>query len=109
MIFSNKKTSAQVSDKVAAMLANVIINMKFRFSNGLNKWINAYSTRQKKQIAIAIGFLTSILLISSSFCSFYKLPKLKQNYTSAHIGQASDIPDPQFIKRQLTDSLTKKK
>jgi len=109
MILSNSKTPAQLSDKVAASLAKQIINFQIRFSAWLNRWFNAYSIRQKKQIAIAIGLLTFIILISSSFCSFYTIPKLSQNYTSAHIGQASEFPDPQFIKRQLTDSLTKKK
>lgn len=98
-----------MSDKVAASLAKQIINFQTLFSAGLNRWFNAYTIRQKKQIAIAIGLLISIILISSSFCSFYTIPKLSQNYTSAHIGQASDFPNPRFIKRQLTDSLTKKK
>jgi len=105
----NSKTSIQLSDKVAARLAKQIINFQDIFSGWLNRWFNAYTIRQKKQIAIAIGLLTSILLIGSSFCSFYTLPKLSQNYTSAHIGKASEFPDPQFIKRQLTDSLIKKK
>ena len=98
-----------MSDKVAAALAKQIINFQIRFSDWLSRWFNTYSIRQKKQIAIAIGLLTSIVLISTSFCSFYTIPKLSQNYTSAHIGQASEVPGPQFIKRQLTDSLTKKK
>ncbi|MDN3584936.1 hypothetical protein [Mucilaginibacter flavus] len=109
MNLSNSKTSAQLSDKVAASLAKQIITFQTRFSTCLNKWFNAYTVRQKKRIAIAVGMLTSIILVSSSFCSFYTIPKLSQNYTSAHIGQASEFPDPQFIKRQLTDSLTKKK
>src|SRR3982750_3080863 len=109
MILSNNKTSAQLSDKVAASLAKQIINFQIRFSAWLNRRFNAYSIRQKKQIAIAIGLITVIVLMSSSFSSFYTIPKLSQNYTSAHIGQASDFPDPQFINRQLTDSLTKKK
>ena len=109
MILSNNKTSAQLSDKVAASLAKQIINLQIFFSTWLNRWFNAFSVRQKKQIAIAIGFVTSIVLMCGSFCSLYTIPKLSQNYTSAHIGQASEFPDPQFIKRQLTDSLTKKK
>lgn len=109
MILSNNKTSAQLSDKVAASLAKQIINFQIRFSACLNRRFNSYSNPQKKQIAIAIGLITAIVLMSSSFSSFYTIPKLSQNYTSAHIGQASDFPDPQFIKRQLTDSLTKKK
>ncbi|MBS1526382.1 hypothetical protein [Mucilaginibacter ginkgonis] len=109
MNLSNSKASAHLSDKVAASLAKRIINIQLYFSARLNKWFNAYSLRQKKQIAIAIALLTSIILISSSFCSFYTIPKLTQNYTSAHIGRASEFPDPHFIKRQLTDSLTKKK
>lgn len=109
MILSNRKTSAQLSDKVAALLAKQIISLQIGFSAWLNGWFNSYSIRQKKQIAIAIGLLTAIIIISSSFCSFYTIPKLSQNYTSAHIGQASEFPNPQFIKRQLTDSLTKKK
>ncbi len=109
MIFSNNKTSAQLSDKVAASLAKQIISIQLRFSACLNKWFNAYSLRQKKQITIAIGLITAIVLLSGSFCSFYTIPKLSQNYTSAHIGQASEFPGVQFNKRQLTDSLTKKK
>lgn len=109
MNLSNSKNSVQLSDKVAARLAKQIINFQDLFSGRLNKWFNAYTICQKKQIVIAIGLLTSILLIGSSFCNFYTLPKLSQNYTSAHIGQASEFPNPQFIKRQLTDSLTKKK
>jgi hypothetical protein len=109
MILSNSKTSAQLTDKVAASLAKQIINFQIRISAWLNRWFNAYSILQKKQIAIAIGLITSIVLVSTSFCSFYTIPKLSQNYTSAHIGQASEFPDPQFIKLQLTDSLTKKK
>lgn len=104
-----RNTSEQLSDRFAASLAKQIINFQIRISAWLNKWFNAYSIRQKKQMAIAIGLLTSIILISTSFCGFYTIPKISQNYTSAHIGQASDFPDPQFIKRQLTDSLTKKK
>jgi hypothetical protein len=109
MNLSNSKTSAQLSDKVAASLAKQIIDFQNRFSTWLNRWFNACTVRQKKRIAIAFGLLTSIMLISSSFCSFYTIPKLSQNYTSPHIGQASEFPDPQFIKRQLTDSLTNKK
>ena len=109
MNLSNSKTSAQFSDKVAASLSNQIITFQTRFSAWLNKWFNAYTVPQKKQIAIAIGLFSAIILVSSSFCSIYTLPKLSQNYTSAHIGQASEFPDPQFIKRQLTDSLTIKK
>ena len=109
MNLSNSKASAQWSDKVAASLAKKIMNIQLYFSAGLNKWFNAYSIRQKKQMAISIGLLTSIILISTSFCGFYTIPKISRNYTSAHIGQASNFPDPQFIKRQLTDSLTKKK
>lgn len=109
MNLSNSKTSVQLSDKVAASFAKQIITFQTRFSTWLNRWFNAYSIRQKKQIAIAIGILTTVILVSSSFCSSYTIPKLSQNYTSAHIGQASEFPDPQFIKRQLTDSLTKKK
>jgi hypothetical protein len=109
MKFSNNSMSAQLSDKVAASLAKQIIKFQLWFSARLNRWFNAYSIRQKKQIAIAIGLLTSIVLIGSPFCSFYTIPNLIQNCTSAHIGQASGAPDPQFTKRQLTDSLTKKK
>ena len=104
-----RNTSEQLSDKVAASMAKQIIRFQVRFSAWLNNWFNAYSIRQKKQVAIAIGLLTSIILLSTSFCSFYTIPKISQNYTSAHIGQASEFPDPKFIKRQLTDSLTKKK
>lgn len=106
---SKNNTSAELSDKVAASLAKYILKLQIRFSASLNRWFNAYSLRQKKQIAIAIGLFTSIILISSSFCGFYTIPKLSQNYTSAHIGQASDLPDHHFTKHQLTDSLTKKK
>ena len=104
-----RNTSKQLSDKVAASLAKLIINIQIRFADWLNHWFNTYSIRQKKQITIATGLLTAIILLSSSFCSFYTIPKISQNYTSAHIGQAPQFPDPQFIKRQLTDSLTKKK
>ena len=105
---SKSKTSVQISDKVAASLAKQIIHLQIGLSSRLNRWFNAYSLRQKKQLVMAIGLLTAIILISSSFSTLYSLPKLTQNYTSAHIGQASDIPYPQLIKRQLTDSLTKK-
>lgn len=98
-----------MSDKVAATVAKQIIKLQARISDWLNKWFNSYTIRQRKQIAIAIGLLTAILLVGSSFCSFYTIPKLSQNYTSAHIGQASEFPDPQIIKRQLTDSVTKRK
>lgn len=105
----NSKTSAHLSDKVAASLAKQMITFQIRFSAWLNRWFNAYTVRRKKQIALAIGLLTSVILMSSSFCSHYTIPKLSQNYTAAHIGRASKFSYSQFIKRQLTDSLTKKK
>jgi hypothetical protein len=111
-LFKNKisgDAKTQVSDKVAAVLANSIIKFQQRLSGCLNQWFNACSIRRKKSILIAFALLTSIMLITGVFCTFYKIPKLSQNYTSAHIGMPSDLPKPQFSKRQLIDSLTKKK
>jgi hypothetical protein len=48
-------------------------------------------------------------LVASAFSTYYTIPKLSQNYSSAHIGMASDVPGPNINKLQLTDSLTLKK
>lgn len=106
---SKNKTISILTDKVAARLANLIIVIQQRVSEWLNQRFNAYSTQGKKRIIIVFGLVISIFLVVGSFSSFYTIPKLSQNYTSAHIGLPSDLPKPLFTKRQLTDSLTKKK
>ncbi len=108
MTSSKKNTSDLLTDKVAASLAGNIIKFQLRWSGWLNQRFNAYSTRGKKRIIIVFVLLTSVLLLAGSFCSFYTLPKLSQNYTTAHIGLPSDLPKPHISNRQLTDSLTKK-
>lgn len=106
---SQNKTSQVFNNKVAANLANVIIKVQIVCSNWLNQKFNACSTQGKKRLLIAIGFITSLFLIAGSFCSFYTIPKLSQNYSSAHIGMPSDMPKPTINEHQLTDSLTKTK
>jgi hypothetical protein len=109
MNISQNNTSHIVSNKVAGLLANAIIKVQVGCSNWLNQKFNGYSTQGKKRLLIAIGLLTSIFLIASSFSSFYTIPKLSQNYSSAHIGMSSDMPKPIINEHQLTDSLTKTK
>ncbi len=109
MNLSQNKTSQVFSNKVADMLANVIIKVQIACSNWLNQKFNAFSTQGKKRLLIAIGFMTSCFLIAGSFCFFYTIPKLSQNYSSAHIGMPSDMPKPIINEHQLTDSLTKTK
>jgi hypothetical protein len=109
MKFSKNRTSNILTDKVAFLLASLIINMQIRSSAWLNQRFNACSTQTKKRLIIAIGLLSTILLVAGSFCSFYTIPKLSQNYSSVHIGLPSDIPKAHFTERHLTDSLNKKK
>jgi len=97
------------SNKIATLLANVIIKIQINCSIWLNRKFNAYSTQGKKRVIIAIALITGIFLITGSFTSFYPLPKLSQNYTSAHIGMPSELPKPTISVHQLTDSLTKTK
>lgn len=97
------------SDKVAIALAEKIINFQQRVAARLNNWFNNYSVNQKKGILIISCALFASVLISGAFSSFYGMPLLSQNYSSAHIGQASDIPKIPKEKSQITDSLTKKK
>lgn len=102
-------TTGMVSDRVAIMIANKIMAAQRYLSSLLNNWFNGRSVRGKKTILIAVGLLVAIMLVASAFSSFYTIPKLSQNYSSAHIGMASDMPGPKTSKLQLTDSLTLKK
>jgi hypothetical protein len=99
----------RITDKVATYLANQIIRAKYYLAQSLNQWFNAYPAPLKKKILVAAGLLFSIVLVGGAFSSTYTMPGLSQNFTSAHIGQSSDLPKPKFYKRQLIDSLTIKK
>jgi hypothetical protein len=103
------RTTGMVSDKLAIIIANRMMAAQRYLSGSLNKWFNGRSVRGKKSILIAFGLLVAIMLVTSAFSSFYTIPKLSQNYSSAHIGMASDVPGPNINKLQLTDSLTLKK
>jgi hypothetical protein len=106
----SKETSNKVNDRLAAVLANRLIKVQFRIAHYLNAWFNTYSVKQKKWILILSGLLVAGFLITGVFSSFYSIPLWSQgNYTSAHIGMASEIPKPNFSKHQLIDSLTIKK
>jgi hypothetical protein len=106
---SQSGTNSLVSDKIAAMIAGKIIGIQLQVSGSLNRWFNRFSTRGKKSLLLTTGVLSAILLVTSAFSSLYTIPKLSQNYTSAHIGMPSELPGPKFNKHQLTDSLTIKK
>jgi hypothetical protein len=103
------RTTGMVSDRVAIMIANNIMAVQRYLSSSLNTWFNGRSVRGKKTILIAVGLLVAIMLVASAYSSYYTIPKLSQNYSSAHIGMASDMPGPKTSKLQLTDSLTLKK
>ncbi|NNU33679.1 hypothetical protein HK413_05125 [Mucilaginibacter sp. S1162] len=107
-LFKNK-TSGADNDRLAASLARKIVKFQRQISGRLNRWFNAFSINQKKRVVIIFGSLIAAVLIGGLFYPSYTIPKLSQNYSSAHIGQASDTPKPQLSKRQLTDSLTKRK
>jgi hypothetical protein len=109
MKLPENKRSDLLTDKVASILANLILHMQTCSSGWLNQRFNSCSTQEKKRLTVIIGLLSSILLIAGSFCSLYTIPKLSQNYSSAHIGMPSNLPKPHLNERQLTDSLTKKK
>lgn len=109
MNLSKIKKSPLLTDRFAAKIAHLIMSVQIRTSQWLNQRFNAYSTRSKKRIVILVGLLISTFLIAGSFSPFYTIAKLPKNYSSAHIGLPSDQPKTQFTKRQLTDSLTKKK
>ena len=62
------------------------------------------------KISQAVNGPLFFLLITGVFSSYYSIPLWSNNnYTSAHIGMASETPKPNFSKHQLTDSLTIKK
>lgn len=105
----SQNTSHILSNKVAGLLANAIIKGQVCCSTWLNQKFNGYSTQGKKRLLISIGLIAAIFLITGSFSSFYSIPKLSQNYTSAHIGMPSELPKPAINVHQLTDSLTKTK
>ncbi|GAB2977368.1 hypothetical protein GCM10027049_10560 [Mucilaginibacter puniceus] len=106
----SKEASDKVNDQLAAVLANRLIKVQFRIAQYLNAWFNAYSVKQRKWILLSSGVLIAGLLIAGVFSSFYSISLWSQgNYTSAHIGMASEIPKPNFSKHQLIDSLTIKK
>ena len=109
MNISQNNTSHILSNKVAGLLANAIIKVQVGCSTWLNQKFNGYSTRGKKRLLISIGLIASIFLMADSFSSFYPIPRLSQNYTSAHIGMPSELPKPAISVLQLTDSLTKTK
>jgi hypothetical protein len=106
----SKEASNKGSDQLAAVLAKKLIKLQYRIAQSLNAWFNAYSIQQKKWIVLSSGLLVAGLLITGVSSSYYCIPLWSQrNYTSAHIGIASETPKPNFSKHQLTDSLTKKK
>jgi len=107
-IYQNN-TSNILSNKVAGLLANAIIKVQVSCSTWLNQKFNGYSTQEKKRLMISIGLIASIFLIAGSFSSFYSIPRLSQNYTSAYIGMPSELPKPAISVHQSTDSLTKTK
>jgi uncharacterized membrane protein len=102
-------TNNLVSDKIATMIAGKIIGIHLQVSGSLNRWFNRFSTRGKKRLSLTIGVLWAVILITSAFSSLYTIPKLSQNYSSAHIGMPSELPGPKLNTHQLTDSLTIKK
>jgi hypothetical protein len=106
----SKEVSDKVNDQLAAVLANRLIKVQCHIAKYLNAWFNAYSVKQKKWILVLSGSLVAGLLITGVFSSFYSIPLWsKGNYTSTHIGMASEIPKPNLSKHQLIDSLTIKK
>jgi hypothetical protein len=106
----SKEASNKGSDQLAAVLAKKLIKLQYRIAQSLNAWFNAYSIQQKKWILLSSGLLVAGLLITGVSSSYYCIPLWSQrNYTSAHIGMASETPKPNISKHQLIDSLTKKK
>lgn len=90
-------------------MACFIVNRQLRCAMWLNKRFNSFSKQQKKRTLIIAGLLFATLLALGLVPSFYTIPTLSPNYTSAHIGQPSELPKPGFGKPQLTDSITIKK
>ncbi len=109
MNISQNNKSHILSNKLAGLLANAIIKVQAGCSTWLNQKFNSYSTQGKKRLLISIGMIASTFLIAGSITSFYPIPRLSQNYTSAHIGMPSELPKPVINVHQLTDSLTKTK
>lgn len=108
MSIIKNKVPIAVTDKVAIALAGKIIGIQRRLSAFLNAWFNGYSSRKKKCILMLLCLVVFLVLLSGVFSSFNRMPLLSQNYSSTHIGQASDTPKPQTENSQITDSLTKK-
>lgn len=110
-LFKRKPAGAasdEVTDKVAQYLAALILKVRRFLSGMLNHWFDQYSLRQQKVIVISVGILSGFFLLAGTFSSFYTVPKLSQSFSTAHIGIASDIPQPHHSKKQLTDPLTLK-
>jgi hypothetical protein len=113
-LFKNNKSQEdgdKGNDQLAAVLAKKLIQLQYRIAQSLNDWFNAYSIQQKKWILLSSALLVAGLLITGVFSSYYSISLWSQgNYTSAHIGMASETPKLNFnSKHQLTDSLTIKK
>ena len=108
--YKPKEGSDRVNTQLAIVIANRLIKSQHWIAQYLNTWFNAYSINQKKWMLLCIGSLVSVFLIAGIFSSFYSIPLIPQNnYSSAHIGMASGIPERNFNKHQLTDSSTIKK
>ena len=108
--YKPKEGSDRVNTQLATVIASRLIKSQRCLAQYLNTWFNAYSINQKKWMLLSAGLLISASLITGIFSSFYSIPLLPQsNYSSAHIGMASGIPDHNFNKHQLTDSSTIKK
>jgi hypothetical protein len=102
---SAKSKSEIINERIAACMAKQIIGAQQLLATRLNNWFNAFSGLQKKWILGIVGLILSAMLLAG--LSGSEIPKLKQaNYSSAHIGQASGIPEPHLHNKQLTDSIT---
>jgi len=106
MKITTDKALHKSGDQFAALLANAIIRNQLRSSAWLNRKFNAFSTRGKKCFVFLVGLLAVAFLTATSLFSFYQLPRLSQNFSSANIGRPSALPESGNAKL-LTDSLTK--
>ena len=107
-IFSNKKKASSADkDRVAELLANMVLKVQARLAERCSKRFNTYSTGKKRFIFLALAALIAGILLSGIFSNYYTIPQIKQTYQpAAHIGMASDINKTYNRTMKLTDSLT---
>jgi hypothetical protein len=111
-LFKNQQQNAaqKVNERLAVLIADIVIRYQYRIATILNKWFNTHSVNQKRIMLLFVGLLVSAILITGVCSSFYTIPlQPAQNYSSAHIGMPSEIPHQKIYNNQLTDSLTIKK